>query len=88
MSASRKTRSLRQQATAGRELAVLAGGPWMPAWYWRDDLEATQQASSRYPDGHPAAVLRSYHPTEDWRPHPSDKDTEGRVWKHQPHSAP
>jgi hypothetical protein len=55
----------RGQAAGGvREVAVLADGPWAPRAYWRDELEAMQQASARmgYPDAHPSAVLRGYRP--------------------------
>jgi hypothetical protein len=82
----RRGRSLRQLAT-GRELAVLADGPWLPAWYWRNELEAAQAAAQRYPDGHPSAVLAGYYPTDEWRAHPSGEDVEGRVWRHRPCSS-
>lgn len=77
--------SLAQQAT-GRELAVLADGPWAPRWYWGDDLEAMQQASRRtgHPDSHPAAVLRNYRPTGRWIDHPTEPDVRGRAWTYRP----
>lgn len=49
--------SLAEQAFH-RKLAVLPDGPWAPAWYSRDDLEALQgpQPADGYPDGHPTAA--------------------------------
>jgi hypothetical protein len=37
----------RAEQAADRELAALVDGPWAPAWYWRDELEAQQQAGRR-----------------------------------------
>lgn len=78
-------RNLAEQA-AHAELAVLADGPWAPRWYWRSDLEEMQQASRRvgHPDGHPAAELRAYKPTDQYRPHPLDPAVSGRVWRYRP----
>jgi hypothetical protein len=78
----RQRRSLREKA-AFRELAVLADGPWAPRWYWRDELEAMQEASRRmgHPDDHAAAELRGYRPTEEFEPHPTDSGVSGRVWR-------
>ena len=69
---------------AGRELAVLGNGPWAPRWYWRDDLEAMQEASrgAGHGDDHPAAVLRGYAPTGEWRDHPDGMGS-GRVWRYR-----
>lgn len=74
------------QQTADRELAALVNGPWAPRWYWREDLEAMQLASRRtgHPDGDPAAVLRSYRPTQQWIDHPSEEGVRGRAWTYQP----
>jgi len=73
---------LAEQAT-GRELAVLGDGPFRLRWYWRDDLEAMQRASRRHPDGHPAARMRGYAPTERHQPHPLERGVTGRVWRYQ-----
>lgn len=70
-----------------REVAVLADGPWAPRRYWRDDLEAMQHASRAmgYPDGHPAAVLRGYHPTDAHSPDGGPgSDRPARLWRYQP----
>jgi hypothetical protein len=74
---------------AGRELVVLADGPWAQRCYWRTDLEAMQQASRDrgYADDHPAAVLRSYQPTEQRQPHPDDPDRTTRVYRYSPPAA-
>lgn len=65
-----------------REVAVLADGPWAPRCYWRDDLEAMQEASRRvgYPDDHPSAVLRRYEPTGESAIH---QDGAARVWRYR-----
>jgi len=56
----------------GRELVVLAGGPWARHWYWRDDLQAMQAASHYvgHPDTHPDTQLRRYRPTQQQQQHP------------------
>ena len=79
-------RTLEPQVLSGRELVVLSGGPWPPCWYWRNEFEDMQQASRNtgYPDDHPAAVLRGYAPTDEWRPHPDEPDVAGRVWTYTP----
>lgn len=62
-------------------MAVLADGPWARHTYWRSDLEAMQEASRSmgYADEHPSAVLRRYHPTEDYQ---SADDGDGtRLWR-------
>ncbi len=77
-------------ATAGgeqeRQLVVLADGPWARCWYWRDDLEAMQQASRNvgYSDTHPAAVLRPYQPTDQHQAHPHNEGRSGRVYRFGP----
>ncbi|WP_226358778.1 hypothetical protein [Pseudonocardia sp. ICBG601] len=76
------------QVADGRELAVLVDGPWRGRWYWADDLAAMQDASRRYPDGHPAAELRAYAPTETWTEHPHEPEVTGRLWRHHPSTAP
>lgn len=53
--------------SAARERAVLVDGPWAPRWYWRDELEAMQQAGRRSPQ---SAVLRRYRSTTKFRPIP------------------
>ncbi|WP_226360949.1 hypothetical protein [Pseudonocardia sp. ICBG1142] len=73
------------QVADGRELAVLADGPWRGRWYWADDLTAIQDTSRRYPDGHPAAELRTYAPTDGFVPHPHEPEVTGRLWRHHPH---
>lgn len=77
--------SLAEQA-AGRELAVLVDGPFRLRWYWRDELEQMQQASRRvgHPDGHPAARMRGYQPTEQHQTHPLESGVTGRVWRYRP----
>lgn len=62
---------------------MLADGPWAPRWYWRDELEAMQEASRRigHRKDHPAAELRGYLPTAEFEPHPSDPGVSGRVWR-------
>jgi hypothetical protein len=70
---------------------VLVNGAWAPRWYWRNELEAMQDASRRmgYPDAHPSAVLRSDQPTDEFRPHPTEPGTSGRVWRYRtPAAAP
>lgn len=71
------------QVVAGRELAALVDGPWSPRWYWRSDLEAMQHAGRRHPDGHPAAELRRYAPTDRFCDHPGEPDVTGRVWRYR-----
>ncbi len=73
------------QVADGRELAVLVDGPWRGRWYWRADLAAMQTAAARYPDGHPAAELRTYRPSNEFVPHPVEDDITGRIWRHHPH---
>ena len=75
--------TLRDATAGGRELAVLVNGPWAPRWYWRTDLEAMQEASRRtgHPDGHPAAELRGYRPTDQWVGHPAEPEVSGRAWR-------
>ncbi|WP_226358805.1 hypothetical protein, partial [Pseudonocardia sp. ICBG601] len=68
-----------------RELAVLVDGPWRGRWYWADQLTDMQTASRRYPDGHPAAELRTYAPSGEFAPHPAEPEVTGRVWRHHPH---
>jgi len=82
----RRRSTHRTGAGPRREVAVLADGPWAPRRYWRDDLEAMQQASRAmgYPDRHPSAVLRGYHPTND---HAHDDGPHGaptRLWRYHP----
>lgn len=82
----RRTRRARTDAGPGREVAVLADGPWAPRRYWRADLEAMQHASRAmgYPDQHPSAILRGYRPTDE---HASDDGPDGapaRLWRYQP----
>lgn len=78
--------SLAQQA-ADRELAALVDGPWAPAWYWRDELEA-MQAAARYVHARGgSAVLGDrarYRPTGQWIDHPTEDGARGRVWTCQP----
>lgn len=76
-------RSLAAEVAAGRELAALVDGPFSSRWYWRADLEAMQAASRRHPDGHPAARMRCYHPTDTHRAHPVEGDASGREWRYQ-----
>ncbi|WP_226353032.1 hypothetical protein [Pseudonocardia sp. ICBG601] len=78
---------LATQSADGRELAVLVDGPWRGRWYWADDLAAMQDASRRYPDGHPAAELRTYRPSGEFVPHPHEPDVTGRLWRHHPSTA-
>lgn len=73
----------RAEAASGRELAMLADGPWANRWYWRDNLEAMQAASARYPDGHPCAEHRGYRPTNEYRDNPEGLGS-GRVWRYRP----
>lgn len=73
-----------------REVAVLADGPWAPRRYWRDDLEAMQQASRTmgYPDDHPSAVLRGYQPTDQHSPDGGPgSERPARLWRYQPAAA-
>lgn len=81
----RMTRRTLAEQAARRELAALVDGPWAPRWYWRDELEAMQAASRSvgHPDGHPAAQLRCYRPTDGFRPHPEDAAASGREWRYQ-----
>jgi hypothetical protein len=74
---------------AGRELVVLVDGPWARRCYWRDDLDAMQRASRSmgYLDGHPAAVLRGYRPTDEQQPHPDDAERTVRVFRFTPPDA-
>jgi len=76
--------SLARQA-AVRELAALVDGPQALRWYWRDELEAMQVAARRM--GHrldrPAAVCRTYWPTEEWVEHPMEPDVRGRAWRYR-----
>lgn len=82
----RPTGRRRADRDTGRELAVLADGPWAPRCYWRDELEDMQAASQRmgYPDDHPSAVLRAYRPTDERAPHPHNPGHDGRVWRYHP----
>ncbi|MGE4153291.1 MAG: hypothetical protein AB7G17_13675 [Phycisphaerales bacterium] len=76
-----------QQVGGERELAVLVDGAWAHRWYWRDELEAMQQASWRmgYPDDHRSAVLRCSRPAGESRPHPTEPDVSGQAWRyHRP----
>ncbi|WP_224389156.1 hypothetical protein [Pseudonocardia sp. ICBG1293] len=41
-----------------------------------------QAAADRYPDGHPAAQLGHYRPTDEHRDHPSQIDVTGRAWRY------
>jgi hypothetical protein len=70
----------------GRELVVLADGPWARRCYWRADLEAMQQASRRagHADAHPSAVLRGYLPTEEHQPIGGDPDRTVQVYRYTP----
>ena len=79
------TRTLAQQAV-DRELAALVDGPFRLRWYWRDELEAMQEASRRigYPDDHPAARMRGYQPSDARIPHPQVEGVEGRAWHYRP----
>ncbi|MFC4943323.1 hypothetical protein [Pseudonocardia sp. GCM10023141] len=75
---------------AGREVAVLADGPWARHCYWRDDLEGMQAATRAkgYPDQHPSAQHRGYQPTEDYEPAAGpDTDAPRRLWRYQPPAA-
>lgn len=76
-------RSLADQA-ATRELAVLVDGPFRLRWYWRDELEAMQQASIRtkHADDAPAARMRRYSPTGEYQAHPLEAGVRGRVWRY------
>jgi hypothetical protein len=80
-------RSLAEQA-AVRELAALVDGPGRPAWYWRADLEAQQEAGrymrERY--GQALADKCYYRPTEQWVDHPGGDGVRGRAWTYQPPS--
>lgn len=82
----RETARARAEAASGRELAVLVDGPWMARWYWRDDLEAIQAASRRYPDGHTCAEHRCYVPTEQFCDNPEGLGP-GRAWRYRPRTA-
>ncbi len=75
-----------QQRDEGRELVVLADGPWAQRWYWRDDLEAMQAASRHvgHLDTHPAGQLRRYRPTDDQQPHPHNTERSGRIYRYGP----
>lgn len=77
--------SLAEQA-ATRELAALVDGPWAPAWYWRDDLEAQQHAGQRMHEqyGQPLGDKCHYRPTEQWIDHPAETGARGRAWTFQP----
>jgi hypothetical protein len=77
-------------ALTGRELAVLVNGAWAPRWYWRNELKAMQDPSRRmgYPAAHSSAVLRSYQPTDEFRPHPTEPGTSGRVWLYRTPARP
>lgn len=83
--ASKQPSDLAKQA-AHRELVALVDGPWAPAWFWRDELEAMQASSRRmgHPDEHEAAWLRHYQPTGQWVDHPSDDDVRGHAWHYHP----
>lgn len=81
--------------TGAREVAVLADGPWARHCYWRADLEAMQAANRAigYPDDHPSAVLRHYHPTNahDDPDGPDGPDGAGqgrRLWRYHPPTTP
>jgi hypothetical protein len=77
--------SVSEQA-AVRELAALVDGPWAPAWYWRDDLQAQQQAARRLHEqyGQPLGDKCHYRPTEQWIDHPTEAGVRGRAWTYQP----
>lgn len=81
--------SLVEQA-ATRELAALVDGPWAPAWYWRDELEAQQDAGRRLHDryGQPLGDKCHYRPTEQWIDHPIEAEVHGRAWTYQPSEQP
>jgi hypothetical protein len=74
------------ELVARRELAALVDGPWRPGWYWRDDLEAQQDAGcymhERY--GQPLSEKCYYRPTERWVDHPGGDGVRGRAWTYQP----
>jgi hypothetical protein len=82
-------RRANRRAEAAREIAVLANGPWARHQYWRADLEAMQAASRAigYPDDHPSAVLRHYHPTDDYHPG-ARPDQHQRLWRYRAPATP
>ena len=79
-----------QQRHEGRELVVVADGPWAQRWYWRDDLEAMQTASRHvgHLGTHPAGQLRRYRPTDDQQPHPHNTERSGRIYRYGPAENP
>ena len=77
----------------GRELVFCKDGPYVGAWYWRDEFEMTQRAAEEAAsrstavtttrDGRPLPDKRHYRPTNRWATHPRSSDEgriEGRVW--------
>ena len=47
-------------------------------------MQAASQAM-RYPDDHPSAVLRCYHPTDQFDPAAGpDSDQPARLWRYRP----
>lgn len=75
---------LARQVAGGRELVVLADGPWAQRWYWADELTAMQRTARRFPASHPAGELQHYQPTPHRLPHPEDSGVLGQAYRYQP----
>lgn len=47
---------LAEQVGAGRELVVLADGPWRARWYWADELGGSRKPpAASHPKTHPGS---------------------------------
>lgn len=81
---SRLAEQLARQVAGGRELVVLADGPWGQRWYWADELAAMQETVRRFPADHPAGELQNYRRTSCRFPHPEDSELFGQAYRYLP----
>lgn len=82
MSAPNWRSRMAEQVAAGRELVVLADGPWAHRWCWADELSDMQRAARRYPPVHPSGELRNYHRTTQQIPHPDEPELTGTAYRY------
>lgn len=79
---SRLADQLARQVAGGRELVVLADGPWAQRWYWA--FTAMQQTARRFPAARPAGVLQHYQRTSGTLPHPENPELRGHAYHYLP----
>ena len=84
---SRLAEQLARQVAGGRELVVLADGPWAQRWYWGDELAAMQQTARRFPAAHPAGELQHYQRSSESFPHPENAELLGQAYRYLPAAA-